>query len=99
MSPTEPGSGGGTGCAGAGSAGAGGGWLRIQVSGLFALDGDSPDPDPQEVADAIVHAALDADAPFRQFVGTDSQLISGAKASMSFEDFEATMRNTIDWHE
>ena len=46
-----------------------------------------------------MHAALDADAPFRQFVGTDSQLISGAKASMSFEDFEATMRNTIDWHE
>ncbi|NQY56597.1 MAG: SDR family oxidoreductase [Ilumatobacteraceae bacterium] len=71
---------------------------RFRAS-LFALDGDSPDPDPQEVADAIVHAALDADAPFRQFVGTDSQLISGAKASMSFEDFEATMRNTIDWHE
>ncbi|MEO1057498.1 MAG: SDR family oxidoreductase [Actinomycetota bacterium] len=66
---------------------------------LTALDGDGPEPDPQEVADAIVRAALDPDAPFRQFVGNDAQLISGAKASMSFEDFEATMRATINWHE
>ncbi|MEM9516916.1 MAG: SDR family oxidoreductase [Actinomycetota bacterium] len=71
---------------------------RFRAS-LFALDGDGAEPDPQDVADAIARAALEPDAPFRQFVGTDAQLISGAKASMSFEDFEATMRATINWHE
>lgn len=63
------------------------------------LNGDGPEPDPQDVADAIVRAALDPDAPFRQFVGNDAQLISATKASMSFEEFDATMRATLDWHE
>ena len=60
---------------------------------------DAPEPDPQDVADAIVRAATDPAAPFRQFVGDDAQLVSGAKASMGFEDFEATMRATLDWYE
>jgi len=64
-----------------------------------ALSGDGPRPDPQDVADAIVRASLDADAPFRNFVGNDAQLIHSVKSSMSFEEFEATMRNTLDWHE
>ena len=64
-----------------------------------ALSGDGPRPDPQDVADAIVRAALDADAPFRNFIGSDAQLIHSVKSSMSFEEFEATMRNTLDWHE
>ena len=63
------------------------------------LSGDGPEPDPQDVADVIVRAALDPDAPFRNFVGDDAQLIHSVKSSMSFEDFEATMRNTLDWHE
>lgn len=63
------------------------------------LNGDGPEPDPQDVADAIVRAATDPDAPFRQFVGNDAQLISATKASMSFEEFDATMRATLDWHE
>ena len=63
------------------------------------LSGDGPAPDPQDVADAIVRAALDADAPFRNFVGTDAQLIHSVKSSMSFEEFEAVMRDTLDWHE
>ncbi len=63
------------------------------------LNGDGPEPDPQDVADAIVLAALDPDAPFRQFVGNDAQLISATKASMPFEDFDTTMRTTLDWHE
>jgi hypothetical protein len=37
--------------------------------------------------------------PFRTLVGSDAQLIDGVKASMSFEDFEVTMRATLDWHE
>ncbi len=66
---------------------------------LTALDGDGPDPDPQDVADAIVAAATDPATPFRTFVGADAQLISGVKASMSFEEFEQTMRATLDWRE
>jgi NAD(P)-dependent dehydrogenase (short-subunit alcohol dehydrogenase family) len=63
------------------------------------LSGDGPPPDPQEVADAIVRAALDPDAPFRNFVGNDAQLIHAVKSSMPFEEFEAVMRETLDWHE
>lgn len=64
-----------------------------------ALSGDGPAPDPQDVADAIVRAALDDDAPFRTFVGNDAQLIHSVKSSMPFEEFEAVMRDTLDWHE
>ena len=63
------------------------------------LSGDGPAADPQDVADAIVRAALDADAPFRTFVGNDAQLIHSVKSSMPFEGFEAVMRETLDWHE
>jgi NAD(P)-dependent dehydrogenase (short-subunit alcohol dehydrogenase family) len=64
-----------------------------------ALSGDGPPADPQDVADAIVRAVLDPDAPFRNFVGDDAQLIHSVKSSMSFEEFEAVMRDTLDWHE
>jgi NAD(P)-dependent dehydrogenase (short-subunit alcohol dehydrogenase family) len=63
------------------------------------LSGDGPPPDPQDVADAIVRAVLDPDAPFRQFVGADAQLIQSVKTSMSFEDFETTMRATLNWYD
>ena len=63
------------------------------------LSGDGPAADPQDVADAIVRAALEADAPFRTFVGNDAQLIHSVKSSMPFEEFEAVMRETLDWHE
>lgn len=63
------------------------------------LSGDGPPADPQLVADAIVRAVVDPEAPFRQFVGDDAELISSAKAAMSFEDFEATMRATLNWHD
>ncbi len=63
------------------------------------LSGDGPPPDPQDVADAIVRAALDPDAPFKSFVGSDAELIHSVKSSMPFEEFEAVMRDTLDWHE
>jgi NAD(P)-dependent dehydrogenase (short-subunit alcohol dehydrogenase family) len=63
------------------------------------LSGDGPAPDPQDVADAIVAAALDPETPFRTFVGNDAMLIQSVKSSMPFEQFEATMRETLDWHE
>jgi hypothetical protein len=64
-----------------------------------ALSGGGTGADPQDVADAIVRAALDPDAPFRNFVGDDAQFIHSVKSSMSFEEFEAVMRDTLDWHE
>lgn len=70
-----------------------------EALGALDGDGDGPGADPQDVADAIVRAATDPDAPFRAFVGDDAQLISATKASMSFEEFEATMRATLDWHD
>ena len=60
---------------------------------------DAPEPDPQDVVDAIVRAATDPDAPFRQFVGTDAELVRSAKTSMPFEDFDAAMRATMDWYD
>jgi hypothetical protein len=51
------------------------------------------------VADAIVRAVLDPNAPFRQFVGVDAELIRSVKSSMTFEEFEATMRATLDWYD
>ena len=64
-----------------------------------ALSGDGPPADPQDVADVIAAAATDPSTPFRNFVGTDAQLIHQVKSSMSFEDFEAAMRATLDWHD
>lgn len=66
---------------------------------LTAGDGDGPPADPQDVADAIVRAATDPTMPFRTLVGADAQLIDSVKSSMSFEDFETTMRTTLDWHD
>lgn len=64
-----------------------------------ALGGGGPAADPQEVADAIVRALLEPETPFRQFVGDDAQLIHHVKTTSTFEDFEAAMRTTLDWHD
>ncbi|MEM9200750.1 MAG: SDR family oxidoreductase [Actinomycetota bacterium] len=66
---------------------------------LGALDSGGPPADPQEVADAIARAATDPDAPLRILCGDDARLIDGAKSAMSFEDFEKTMRMTLNWHD
>ena len=66
---------------------------------LTSLDGDGPPADPQTVADAIARAATDPSMPFRTLVGADSELIDATKTSMSFEDFENTMRPALDWHD
>ena len=62
-------------------------------------EGSSGSPDPQDVADAIVRAVTDPNMPFRTLVGKDAELIDATKTSMSFEDFETTMRTALDWHE
>lgn len=66
---------------------------------LSSLDGGGPPADPQEVADAIALAVNDAEAPFRALCGDDARLIDGAKSAMRFEEFETTMRTTLNWHD
>ena len=66
---------------------------------LTSLDGSGERPDPQLVADAIVDAATNPSAPFRKLVGGDAELIDATKTSMSFEEFEATMRAALNWYD
>ncbi len=51
------------------------------------------------VADTIVAAVTEQPPRLRHPVGADAELIRTTKASMSFEDFDTTMRTVLDWHE
>ena len=81
--------------------------FRRALDSLDTGDGDAPGtgdsggtkPDPQTVADAIVRGATDPSTPLRTLVGADAELIAGVKGSMDFEDFEATMRSALNWHD
>ncbi len=77
-------------------------WAAAQ-KGLIAAsapgDGDAATPDAQLVADTIVAAATTDVPRLRWPVGTDAELVIAAKDSMSFEDFEAAMRDLLDWRE
>lgn len=67
---------------------------------IRALVPDTGEPaDPQEVADVIVSVALDPEAPFRTLVGGDAEMIAAVKSQATFEEFEATMRTTLDFWE
>ncbi|MDO8390744.1 MAG: SDR family oxidoreductase [Actinomycetota bacterium] len=54
---------------------------------------------PQQVADAIYRAATARPGKLRHLVGGDAELIAVTKASMSFEDFDVTMRSALDFHD
>ena len=55
--------------------------------------------DAHLVAEVIYEAATTTEPRLRWPVGDDAALVLDAKAAMSFEDFEAAMRTTLDWHE
>ena len=55
--------------------------------------------DPQQVADTIYRAVVDEPGQLRHLVGADAELIVGTKSSMPFEQFDATMRVVLNWHE
>jgi NAD(P)-dependent dehydrogenase (short-subunit alcohol dehydrogenase family) len=55
--------------------------------------------DAQLVADVIYEAATSTEPRLRWPVGDDATLVLDTKAALSFEDFEAAMRATLDWHE
>jgi NAD(P)-dependent dehydrogenase (short-subunit alcohol dehydrogenase family) len=65
---------------------------------LGSLDSNGPQ-NPQDVADAIARAATDATTPFRTLVGSDAEMIVGAKSSTPFEDFETAMRSSLNWYD
>jgi NAD(P)-dependent dehydrogenase (short-subunit alcohol dehydrogenase family) len=54
---------------------------------------------PQVVVDAIYRAATERPGQLRHPVGADAELVSGVKRAMSFEEFDSTMRSTLDWFE
>jgi NAD(P)-dependent dehydrogenase (short-subunit alcohol dehydrogenase family) len=66
---------------------------------LTTLDGDGAPADPQLVADAIITAATDPSTPMHTLVGPDAQLIASVRAQGTFEEFEATMRTALNWHD
>jgi NAD(P)-dependent dehydrogenase (short-subunit alcohol dehydrogenase family) len=55
--------------------------------------------DPGLVAEAIYRAATERPGMLRHPVGNDADLVVGAKNGLTFEDFEAAMRQVLDWHE
>jgi NAD(P)-dependent dehydrogenase (short-subunit alcohol dehydrogenase family) len=72
-------------------------WQRYREAQRTLVNGE-PAP-AQLVADAIYAAAIDEPGRLRHPVGADADLIIATKSSMSFEDFDATMRAALDWHE
>ncbi len=82
-------------------------YRAAQASLKPAGSGSSPDgadgadgtPEAQAVAEAIYTAATEQPGRFRHLVGGDAELIAATKASMSFDDFDTTMRAALNWHD
>ena len=54
-------------------------------------------PSAQIVADAIYTAATEEPSQLRHPVGDDAALVVATKSQMSFEEFDRTMRTTLNW--
>ncbi|HEY7439975.1 MAG TPA: SDR family oxidoreductase [Acidimicrobiia bacterium] len=63
------------------------------------LRSSDENPDSHAVARAIADVIEAEDPPFRTPVGSDAELVTGARASMSDAEFERAMRSTlgIEW--
>jgi NAD(P)-dependent dehydrogenase (short-subunit alcohol dehydrogenase family) len=77
-------------------------WERAErfetaVRGITAPGGQSGDP--EDVAIAIYNAVHDAEPKLRYLVGGDAQMIAGVRKQTTFEQFEAAMRQTMNWHD
>jgi NAD(P)-dependent dehydrogenase (short-subunit alcohol dehydrogenase family) len=73
--------------------------VTLWEGAMETLGGDGDTPGPELVA-ATIGEALEAE-PYRLRwpVGTDAELITAARGSMSYDDFEASMRQVLnlDW--
>jgi len=72
-------------------------WQQYRAAQKRLVTGEPSDP--QLVVEAIVRAATERPGVLRHPVGPDADMVSAAKNSMSFEDFEAAMRTVLDWHD
>jgi NAD(P)-dependent dehydrogenase (short-subunit alcohol dehydrogenase family) len=72
-------------------------WQRFRVAQRSLVNGQ-PAP-AQQVADAIYRAATEEPGKLRHPVGADAELIISVKGQMSFEDFDTTMRATLNWYD
>jgi len=54
---------------------------------------------PEVVAEAIVAVAEDDDAGLRHLIGTDADLVWSVRSGSTFEQYEQTMRQALDWWE
>jgi NAD(P)-dependent dehydrogenase (short-subunit alcohol dehydrogenase family) len=70
-------------------------WQSYRAAQRTLVNGE-PQP-PSAVVDAIMRAATERPGQLRHPVGADADLVGGAKRSMSFEEFDATMRTVLDW--
>jgi NAD(P)-dependent dehydrogenase (short-subunit alcohol dehydrogenase family) len=72
-------------------------WQAFRSAMRGLVDGEPVDP--QLVADVVVDAALGDHWQLRWPVGADADLVIATKSTMSFDDFESTMRTALDWHD
>ena len=72
-------------------------WQRFRTAMRSMVNGE-PAP-AQIVAEAIYSAATEQPGKLRHPVGADTELIIATKSSMSFEDFDTTMRAVLNWHD
>ena len=70
---------------------------RFHIAQRSLVNGE-PAP-AQQVADVIYQAATEQPGTLRYPVGADAELIIATKAAMSYEDFDTTMRATLNWYE
>ena len=70
---------------------------RFRIAQRSLVNGEPADP--QAVAEAIYRAATERPGKLRHLVGADAELIAATKQSMSFEDFDVTMRDALNFHD
>lgn len=72
-------------------------WQRFRDAQRTLVNGQ-PAP-AQQVADVIYLAATERPGRLRYPVGADAELVIGVKSQMTFEEFDVTMRATLDWYD
>lgn len=69
------------------------------ASSMGILSGEEPTPGPELVATKIADALEQEHRPLRLPVGADAELIAASRQGVSYDDFEAAMREVlqVDW--
>ncbi len=72
-------------------------YLRFRTAMRSLVNGEPANPN--QVAEVIYRAATEEPGQLRYPVGNDADLVLSVKNQMTFEEFDATMRTALDWHE